>query len=232
MPRRFGGCRLSVCMTSPSPRRSARILGEPDTSSESPWNQATFADPFGPDGALGRHPDQPGVEPGPGHPQESDHACHCEVALLHQHQLERLPFVSEASWAKKSDALLGLQLSTGVEPPASTSLTFSFGEPCHRRCSVIYGATSTRWNDFSGGQPGYTTSLWSAHMDRDRRGLSDGGSGRGVAGGSPTSVVSEHRARLFHLFGAVVDLPGAARRGGQVAGSRCAGSVRFLGMAA
>src|SRR5450759_2944139 len=104
MPRRFGGCRLSVCMTSPSPRRSARILGEPDTSSESPWNQATFADPFGPDGALGRHPDQPGVEPGPGHPQESDHACHCEVALLHQHQLERFLFVSEASWAKKSDA--------------------------------------------------------------------------------------------------------------------------------
>jgi len=30
-------------MTSPSPRRSARILGEPDTSSESPWNHATFA---------------------------------------------------------------------------------------------------------------------------------------------------------------------------------------------
>jgi hypothetical protein len=30
-------------MTSPSPRRSAKILGEPDTSSESPWNQATFA---------------------------------------------------------------------------------------------------------------------------------------------------------------------------------------------
>src|ERR1035437_9112243 len=126
----------------------------------------------------------------------------------------------------------GLPLSTGGEPPASTSLTFSFGMPCHRRCSVIYGATSTRWNDFSGGQPGYTTSWWSAHMDRDRRGLSDGGSGRGVAGGSPASVVSEHRARLFHLFGAVVDVPGAARRGGQVAGSRCAGSARFLGMAA
>jgi hypothetical protein len=61
-------------------------------------------DPFGPDGALGRHRDQPGVEPGPGHPQEPDHGCHCEVALLHQHQLDRLPVVSEASWAKKSDA--------------------------------------------------------------------------------------------------------------------------------
>src|SRR5450759_668291 len=104
MPRRFGGCRLSVCMTSPSPRRSARILGEPDTSSESPWNQATFADPLGADGALGRNPNQPGIEPRPGHPQESDHPCHGEVALLHQHQLERFPFVSEASWAKKSDA--------------------------------------------------------------------------------------------------------------------------------
>src|SRR5450759_1895815 len=125
-----------------------------------------------------------------------------------------------------------LELSTGVEPPASTSLTFSFGEPCHRRCSVIYGAASTRWNDFSGTQPGYTTSWWSAHLDSDRRGLSDGDPGRGVAGGPPTSVVSEHCARLFHLSGAVVDLPGAARRGGQVAGSRCAGSVRFLGMAA
>ena len=30
-------------MTSPSSRRSAKIFGEPDTSSESPWNHATFA---------------------------------------------------------------------------------------------------------------------------------------------------------------------------------------------
>ena len=29
-------------MVSPSSRRSARIFGEPDTSSDSPWNQATF----------------------------------------------------------------------------------------------------------------------------------------------------------------------------------------------
>ena len=29
-------------MISPSSRRSARILGDPDTSSESPWNQLTF----------------------------------------------------------------------------------------------------------------------------------------------------------------------------------------------
>jgi hypothetical protein len=41
-----------------------------------------------------------------GHPQESNHACHGEVALIHQHQFERFPFESQASWAKKSDALL------------------------------------------------------------------------------------------------------------------------------
>ena len=29
-------------MISPSPRRSARIFGEPETSSDSPWNQATL----------------------------------------------------------------------------------------------------------------------------------------------------------------------------------------------
>ncbi len=30
-------------MVSPSSRRSAKILGEPETSSDSPWNQPIFA---------------------------------------------------------------------------------------------------------------------------------------------------------------------------------------------
>src|SRR5664280_781288 len=42
----------------------------------------------------------------------SDHPGDGEVALLHQHQLERLPFVSEASWAKKSDAFFGIARSS------------------------------------------------------------------------------------------------------------------------
>ena len=29
-------------MASPSSRKSARIFGDPDTSSDSPWNQTTF----------------------------------------------------------------------------------------------------------------------------------------------------------------------------------------------
>ena len=35
-----------------------------------------------------------------------------------------------------------------------------------------------------------------AHLDRDRRGLPDGGPGRGVAGGPPAPVVAEHGPRL------------------------------------
>src|SRR5664280_71160 len=42
----------------------------------------------------------------------SDHPGDGEVAPLHQHQLERLPFVSEASWAKKSDAFFRIARSS------------------------------------------------------------------------------------------------------------------------
>ena len=41
----------------------------------------------------------------------------------------------------------------------------------------------------------------------------DGGPGRGVAGGAPVSVVAEYGPRLCDVAGAVVDVPGAARRG-------------------
>src|SRR5665811_2010981 len=61
-------------------------------------------DPLGPQCALGRSSAQPGVEPRAGHSKQPAHACHGEVAPLHQHQLERFVFVSDASWAKKSDA--------------------------------------------------------------------------------------------------------------------------------
>lgn len=67
---------------------------------------------------------------------------------------------------------------------------------CHRRFSVIYGASSTRWNDIRGTQPGNTASGWSPHVDGDRRGSLDSGPGRGVAGGPPPSLVSEHCARV------------------------------------
>jgi len=67
-------------MDSPSPRRSAKIFGDPDTSSESPVEPRHLRlDPLSPDGTLdGTRPSQ-ALEPGPGHPQESDHACHGEV---------------------------------------------------------------------------------------------------------------------------------------------------------
>ena len=61
-------------------------------------------DPLGPDRPLGRNPAQPGIEPRPGHPQESRHPRDRVVALLRVHQCERFSFVSDASWAKKSDA--------------------------------------------------------------------------------------------------------------------------------
>src|ERR1039458_1982989 len=70
------------------------------------------------------------------------------------------------------------------------------------------------------------------HVDGHRRLLPDGAAGRGVAGGAPASVVAEHGPRLCHLAGAVVDVPGAARRGGSVAGDRRPGGHGFLVVAA
>jgi hypothetical protein len=59
-----------------------------------------------------------------------------------------------------------------------------------------------------------------ADVDRDRREVPDGRPGRGLGGGPPSAVVAEHRPRLCHVTGPVVDVPGTARRGREVARSR------------
>src|SRR6185436_7994218 len=61
-------------------------------------------DPLLPNRPLRRSPSAPGVEPGPGHLEQPGHPGDRVVALLRQHQCERFSFVSETSWAKKSDA--------------------------------------------------------------------------------------------------------------------------------
>ena len=66
--------------------RSARILGDPDTWSESPWNQVIFCSIRSAGGRPFRRCTlAPGVEPRTGDLQRTSHPRHAVVALLHQH---------------------------------------------------------------------------------------------------------------------------------------------------
>src|SRR5436309_689126 len=71
-----------------------------------------------------------------------------------------------------------------------------------------------------------------ADLDRARLRVPHGAAGRGLVGGAPASVVTEHGARLRDGVGAVVDVPGGARRGRWVAGGRGSGRVRVPVVAA
>src|SRR5674476_1271317 len=61
-------------------------------------------DLFGPDSTFRRFALEPGIESRPRNFEQTSHPCDREITLLSVHQFERLGFVSEASWAKKSDA--------------------------------------------------------------------------------------------------------------------------------
>src|SRR6266700_5246491 len=72
--------------------------------------------------------------------------------------------------------------------------------------------------------PGSAASVRGADMDGGRRVVCHDRPGRGVAGGAPLPVVAEHGPRLCDVAGAVVVVPGTARRDRAMGG--CRGSVR------
>src|SRR5674476_184065 len=59
---------------------------------------------LGPDRPFRRFTFEPGIKSRPRNLEQPRHPFDTEIALLRVHQCERFSFVSEASWAKKSDA--------------------------------------------------------------------------------------------------------------------------------